>query len=156
VSASELALQALIGQPARNFLKHREPMLFLDRLVDIGSEFVVCEWQVTADSAMLEPGHGVPVYAGIEYMAQCVAVHSGAKAHVDGAPPPLGLLLGTRQFDSNAQYLEQGVTYRATCEELVRDGHGMGSFACRIEQGDTRIATANLAVYELKDGLDTL
>jgi predicted hotdog family 3-hydroxylacyl-ACP dehydratase len=156
LSATENALRALIGRPAIDFVKHREPMLFLDRLVDIGTEFVVCEWQVGPASAMLEAGRGVPIYAGIEYMAQCVAVHSGAMAHVAGNAPPLGLLLGTRQFDSTVQYLREGSVYRAICEEQVRDGQGMGSYACRIEDGGTRVATANLAVYELKDGLDTL
>ena len=88
------ALQRLAGSPASRFVLHREPMLFLDRLTAIGPEFAECEWEVRKDFALVVPGRGVPSYAGIEYMAQCVAVHSGARAHVRGEEPPVGLLLG--------------------------------------------------------------
>jgi predicted hotdog family 3-hydroxylacyl-ACP dehydratase len=37
-------LQPFAGMPASEFLIHRKPMLLLDKLVSIGSEFAVCEW----------------------------------------------------------------------------------------------------------------
>ena len=156
MSSEEQALRALIGRPAREFVKHREPMLLVDTVLDIGAEHIACCWQITAGSALLLPGRGVPSYALIESMAQCVAVLSGAKASVAGNPPPLGLLLGTREFRSQVQYLEQGTVCHALCEEQVRDGHGMGSYACRVAVDGSTIASANLAVLELKGGLDVL
>jgi predicted hotdog family 3-hydroxylacyl-ACP dehydratase len=142
------ALQSLAGSPARDFVLHREPMLFLDRLVSIGPDFAECEWEVRDDFPLLVPGHGVPAYAGIEYMAQCVAVHSGARASVKGLEPPLGLLLGTRDFQCSVAYFDVGGRYRSACRELIRDSQGMGSFACRIESANKIIAEANLAVFE--------
>ncbi|MDX1718325.1 MAG: TSUP family transporter, partial [Anderseniella sp.] len=43
----------------------------------------------------------IPAYIGIETMAQCIAVHAGARARVRGFGPPLGFLLGTRLFSSS-------------------------------------------------------
>lgn len=148
----EQKLQSLIGLPAGELVPHREPMSFLDTLVDIGADFAVCEWVLGDDFALVEPGHGVPAYAGIEYMAQCIAVHSGARARIRGLAPPVGFLLGTRHFHCDVPYFVAGIPYRATCRELVRDSQGMGSFACEILSGERSIAVANLAVLELPRG----
>lgn len=152
--AFNAALEQLAGSPASLFVLHRAPMLFLDRLTAIGAEFAECEWEVREDFPLVVPGHGVPAYAGIEYMAQCVAVHSGARASVRGLEPPLGLLLGTRNYECAVPYFEVGDRFRAACEELVRDSQGMGSFACRIESEGTVIAKANLAVFETPEETD--
>ena len=142
------ALKQLCGSPATDFVLHREPMLFVDRLVDIDSESVTCEWRVSGDSEFAAAGLGVPGYTGIEFMAQCVTVHSGACARVRGFEPPLGLLLGTRDYTCSIPYFEVGKLYRASCQELVRDSQGMGSFSCRIESEGTCVAEARLAVFE--------
>lgn len=152
--AFNAALEQLAGSPASLFVLHRAPMLFLERLTAIGAEFAECEWEVREDFPLVVPGHGVPAYAGIEYMAQCVAVHSGARASVRGLEPPLGLLLGTRNYECAVPYFEVGDRFRAACEELVRDSQGMGSFACRIESEGTVIAKANLAVFETPEETD--
>ncbi len=141
-------LAQLIGMPAATFVLHREPMLFLDRLVDIGEDFASCEWCIRDDFAFIVPGYGVPGYTGVEYMAQCIAVHAGARARIRGYVPPLGYLLGTRHFECSVAYFDVGATYTSSCQELVRDSQGMGSFACRIAAGDECIAEANLAVLE--------
>ncbi len=142
------ALRRLIGMPASTFVLHRKPMLFLDTLIDIGPESATCEWRAGDDFAFVTAGRGIPAYLGVEYMAQCIAVHAGARARIRGYVPPLGYLLGTRHYRSDAEWFETGVTYQATCQELVRDSQGMGSFACQIVRDGDSIARANLAVLE--------
>jgi predicted hotdog family 3-hydroxylacyl-ACP dehydratase len=85
-------------------------------------------------------------------MAQCVAVHAGARARVDGFGPPLGFLLGTRQFSAAIPYFEVGRTYRATCRELIHDVSGMGSYECTVLHGDQVVASARLSVLEKEQG----
>ena len=93
-------------------------------------------------------GLGVPSYMGIEFMAQCIAVHAGARARVRGFVPPVGFLLGTRHYSCAVPYFETGTTFETACEELVRDSQGMGSFSCSISVGGEVLAKANLAVLE--------
>jgi predicted hotdog family 3-hydroxylacyl-ACP dehydratase len=142
------ALQPLVGSPAKRYVLHRKSMLFLDTLTAIGPESAECEWSVREDFPLVVPGLGVPSYTGIEYMAQCVAVLSGARARVQGLEPPLGLLLGTRSYECTIPYFEVGEHYESQCEEVVRDSQGMGSFACRLVGNGDIIARANLAVFE--------
>jgi predicted hotdog family 3-hydroxylacyl-ACP dehydratase len=138
--------------PAATFVMHREPLLLLDTLVDCDNDATVCEWTVQENDAFVDPGAGVPAHVGVEYMAQCVAVHAGARARVAGFGPPLGFLLGTRQFTAAIPYFAVGQTYQATCRELIRDAGGMGSYECTIMQGDGVVASARLSVLEKERG----
>lgn len=140
-------LKQFIGLPAREFVLHREPMLLLDRLVDIGAEFASCEW-IVGDSAFAGVCQHIPAYTGVEYMAQCIAVHAGAHARLRGEEPPLGFLLGSRHFRTSLSAFETGRTFVSTCREIVRDSQGMASFACELRLDDECVATANLAVFE--------
>ncbi len=150
---SPLSLEQLSGMPAADFVMHRDPMLLLDTLVESGDDGTICEWQVNLDDPFVEKDLGVPAYVGVEFMAQCVAVHAGARARIVGLGPPLGFLLGTRHFRSSVSHFEIGELYRATCQELIRDGSGMGSYECSILHGDDKVAEARLAVLEKEGGM---
>lgn len=144
-------LRQFVGRRASEFVLHRGSMLLLDRVIDPGPEITVCDWTVTASNGFLEPGRGVPAYVGVEYMAQCVAVHAGVRARAEGRGPPLGFLLGTRHYKSIVGYFDAGATYRASCRELMR-GDGMGSYECRIFLQDKVVAQGRLAVLEKERG----
>lgn len=143
-----IELDSLVGLPITEFVLHRKPLLLLDHLIHLGSDSAVCEWRVQSDDKFLIPGFGVPSYIGIEYMAQCIAVHAGAFERILGFPPPLGMLLGTRHFKSTLQYFVPGSSYRVTCKEIVSSFDGMGSFDCRILLSDRVIAEARLSVLK--------
>lgn len=138
--------------PAAEFVIHREPMLLLDTLIESTDEGSVCEWRVNADDHFVVSEHGVPAYVGVEFMAQCVAVHAGARARITGLGPPLGFLLGARHFKAFVGHFEIGNVYRAACLELMRDDNGMGSYECTILHGDKTVAEARLAVLEKERG----
>ena len=140
------------GMPAAEFVMHREPMLLLDTLIEAGEEMSICEWRVGVDDYFVESEQGVPAYVGVEFMAQCVAVHAGARARIAGYGPPLGFLLGTRHFTSSVSHFGIGNLYRAKCQELIRDDSGMGSYDCVILHGDEQVAEARIAVLEKEKG----
>ncbi len=148
----EERLESLAGRAASDFVLHREPMLLLDRLLRIGPEFAVCEWTVTPESSFYTPGVGIPTYVGVEHMAQCIAVHAGARARARGLGPPLGYLLGTRQFDTSQAWFTPDTCYRATCTELMRDDQGIAAFRCKVTLNDEVIASAQLSVLEKQSG----
>jgi predicted hotdog family 3-hydroxylacyl-ACP dehydratase len=141
-------LNQLAGMPAAEFVLHREPMLLLDQLVSVGPECASCEWRIREENEFFVPDSGVPAYLGVEYMAQCIAVHAGARERVGGYPPPLGLLLGTRHYRSEVRYFDLGSIYRVDCMELVRNPDGMGAFDCCILSNGQKIVEARLAVLQ--------
>lgn len=142
----------MVGLPADRLIRHRGSMLMLDTLLEIDWQRAVCEWRVSSDCALLVPGRGVPAYAAIECMAQCVAVHAGAMARSKGLAPPLGLLLGTRNFHADISWLQVGARYRVECQQLMRDEQGMAAFDCQIQHRDKIIAVSRLAVFEKESG----
>lgn len=145
-------LQPLAGMPASEFMLHRKPMLLLDKLVEIGPQHAVCEWLVRPDDAFVSDGLGVPAYIGIEYMAQCVAVHAGACERVHGFPPPMGMLLGARDFKISEAYLKVGQVYQTRCEEVIRGADGVAAFMCNITYEDHLIVNTRLSVWQLERG----
>lgn len=145
-------LRQFAGMPAAHFLLHRAPLLLLDRLVEPGIEQTVCEWRVQDSDPFMTPGQGVPAYVGVEYMAQCIAVHAGVRARARGFGPPLGFLLGTRHYRSSIAHMSAGLTYRATCRELISDDNGMGSYECEILFDNERVAEGRLAVLQKEEG----
>jgi predicted hotdog family 3-hydroxylacyl-ACP dehydratase len=127
-------------------------MLLLDRLVDIGPDFAVCEWQVSDSNIFASPDLGVPAYIGVEYMAQCIAVLAGARARAKNQQVPLGYLLGTRSFRSSITYFPVGLRYQVVCRELIHNGFGMRSYECEITQRGGPVAQARLNVLEAPQG----
>jgi predicted hotdog family 3-hydroxylacyl-ACP dehydratase len=81
-------------------------------------------------------------------MAQCVAAHGGALAHLRGNRPAPGLLLGTRLFEASVPYLDPGQRYFARCDRLVTDSRGLSSFACALATSAGRVASASLALLQ--------
>jgi predicted hotdog family 3-hydroxylacyl-ACP dehydratase len=145
-------LQQLAGMPAAGFVLHRQPMLVLDHLVEIGPAYAICEWHVSANNGFLVPGSGVPAYAGVEYMAQCIAVYGGACGRINGILPQPGLLLGTRHYKAGVRYFEVDITYQVECRELVRTDDGMASFDCKISLDGETLAEGRLTVLEKQEG----
>lgn len=154
---SDVAIEPLqfAGMPVSDFLLHRPPMLLLERIVEADELRTLCEWHVSDAAAFIVPERGVPAYVGIEYMAQCVAVHAGVRSRLKGLGPPLGFLLGTRHFLAQVEYFLPGQTYRASCRELIRDENGMGSYECSVLLDDDVVAEGRLAVLEKERGRET-
>lgn len=146
------ALAAYAGSDAADFLRHRPPLMLLDRLVSSRDDLTVCELEVIEGGPFVQRNLGIPAYIGIEIMAQCIAVHAGVRARSDGLGPPLGFLLGTRHFQSRADWISPGQRCQASCRELMRDANGMGSYDCNILARGEPVAQARLSVYESEPG----
>jgi len=142
------AFANLARLPVAAFVPHAKPMLLPDRVTGLDADQAVCEWRVREDNVFLVPGHGVPAYIGIEYMAQCVAVHGGACARAGGDPPPQGMLLGTRHYRSSVPYFIPGASYQVQCRRLAGGLDGMASFDCRILAEGETIAEGRISVLQ--------
>jgi predicted hotdog family 3-hydroxylacyl-ACP dehydratase len=129
---------------------HRGAMRWVDRVLDWDGHNVTVELTVPLDGPFHQSG-GVPVWIGLEYMAQAIAAWSGCRAHSRGEPPKIGFLLGTRRYDAKISHFAPGATLcvQARCE--LFDDNGLGMFACRILGGEQVLASANVSVYQPDD-----
>lgn len=125
---------------------HRDTMLLIDRLIEASDDHALGEVLIGEDSRFYRPGCGVPVYVGIEYMAQTVAAYDGVQRMKTGAPPAIGFLLGTRRFVSSKHYFQDQDHLTIRADKVFFDG-GMASFDCTININGEPSITATLNVY---------
>lgn len=131
------------------FTPHEAPMLLLDRVIEAGRDYFVCEATVRADSLFDTQGY-VPSYVGLEYMAQTIAAFSGYESSLHGESPKPGFLLGTRRFKTNVGRFSCGEKLSVSVHRQVQGASGLAAFDC-VVLGDEIRQEATLTVFEPSD-----
>lgn len=138
-----MALQALVP--------HGGAMLLIEDPFDGGDDWATASVRIAEDTMFYRPGHGVPSWVGIEYMAQTVALQAGLLAKRAGEDIRIGLLLGSRKFTTAVDYFPLGCILRIIVQQEFLDMR-MAVFACRIEnQTGQELSVAKLNVYQVDD-----
>ncbi len=131
--------------PFATLLPHTAGMRLLDRLLAVTDDSAAAALTVRDDGLFSLPGGSVPVWVGLEYMAQTVAAWSGYRCRLRGEPIRAGLLLGTRQFDAEVAGFACGSTLTVRAQRVFEAAGDMGVFDCVIE-GPQPLARARLNV----------
>lgn len=129
---------------------HDPPMCLLDRLIDVGEDFLEAEVDVRADS-LFATAEGVGVWVGVEYMAQAVAGWAGNASRLRGEAVKVGFLLGTRRYTAHWPRFPLGSTLRVRVQRELMNDEGLGAFTCSIHVGDECAAEATITVYQPND-----
>jgi predicted hotdog family 3-hydroxylacyl-ACP dehydratase len=129
---------------------HRGRMLLVNRLLARDEDSVVIGAVVNADNLFVED-QGVPAWVGIEYMAQAISAWAGCRALARGEPAGIGFLLGTRRYACRAGHFAIGAQLRIEARRELFGDNGMGMFSCRILEGETALASAQVSVFEPPD-----
>lgn len=131
-----------------DLVPHAGSMLLVRRVLAHSGERTVCEVDAS-DSELFAAADGrVPAWVGLEYMAQCVAVHGGLRAREAGEGPRVGMLLGTRRLRLHVDFFVPGEVVRVSATRVHASAQ-MLSFACEIHDGDgdRLLAAARLNVF---------
>lgn len=130
--------------PFAAFMPHREPMLWLDRMLSHTRERVVVERTLHCDHIGVQDGRASNAIA-MELFAQAASAHFGFLAHTEGGGQLGGALLGTRRIDIHVAHLPLDVP-------LVVEGivtmtmPPLAQFACRLIADDFVIADGTINV----------
>ncbi len=139
-----------VGTPIEAMVPHSGRMLMVDALLANDEDSVVVAAEVRADNLFAD-AQGVPAWVGIEYMAQAIAAWAGCRALARNEPTKIGFLLGTRRYDCRCRSFAIGARLRIEARRELFGENGLGMFACRILEGDTELASANVSVFEPPD-----
>ena len=112
-------------------------MVLLSRVLSHQGDLTVCAVNVDEHGMFRDESGAVPVWLGIEYMAQCVAAHAGLVAHAEGEQPRPGFLLGGRRVTFHVARFQQGERLRANARRVWGRPGGMASFDCSLEDETT-------------------
>ena len=127
-------------------VRHRAPMLLLDRVEDDGHLTTTCGLTIREGSAFVENG-AVPSCVALEYMAQCVAVHAGLRGARKGQPARIGYLIGARGVEFLVDEFWVGERIRVVVSHVWGNDE-LGQFQARVESNGRRVAGALLSVYQ--------
>jgi len=136
----------------RELVPHAPPMLLLDRVLEHDASFTRCSIRSEDSAIFASSGGGVPSWVGLEYMAQCAAVHGGLSSRERGDPPRPGLLLGSRRLQLHVSSFEAGAPLRVVARHH-RGRLGLVTFDCAVESDDGHevLAEGRINLYILKD-----
>lgn len=104
-------MKEIVYPAMEELLPHRPPMILIDRLVETDGRETICEVTPRLHD-LFATDLEVPLYVGIEYMAQTVAAHGGYQSYQAGEPISVGLLMGTRRLECYCRGFEFGQTLR--------------------------------------------
>jgi len=138
-----------------SLLPHARPMILLDKVVDRLPDGIVTELQIRPDAPFFQQGRGIPAHVALEWMAQTCGAHVGATALESGEPVRIGLLLGTRDFNSRIDWFTTGRNILVTARLIYHEGE-TAVFDCWVSLGEEIVATAKLTVYQPSDMADMM
>jgi predicted hotdog family 3-hydroxylacyl-ACP dehydratase len=117
-------------------------MVLLSRVLHHEEGHTVCEVEIDLQTIFQDAAGNVVAWMGIEYMAQCIAAHSGLIGRTSGKPPQLGLLIGSRRIDFHTPGYRSGQTLEVTAHRVWGGSVGLVSFDCTLLDASTRALLA--------------
>jgi predicted hotdog family 3-hydroxylacyl-ACP dehydratase len=106
-------------------------MRLLDRVLSHSRDCTRCAADPAASAVLAHPDGSVPAWIGLEYMAQCIAVHGGLAARASGVAPKVGVLLGARRLEVGARDLAPGTELVVEARHHAGES-GLVAFDCAV------------------------
>ncbi|MCC6641524.1 MAG: 3-hydroxylacyl-ACP dehydratase [Deltaproteobacteria bacterium] len=122
--------------PLFEILPHRGRAALLDHVERHDETETVCVVEIGGSAWLHRADEGVPVWVGIEYMAQCIAAREGCIAHAEGRALAPGFLVRARRVRLDATIFQPGEVLRVRARRLRgRPGLRAMTYACEIHRG---------------------
>ncbi len=110
-------------------------MRLLARVLDHDATSTRCGLDPADSDLFLDAAGHVPVWVGLEYMAQCAAAHGGLRARASGEPVRPGLFLGSRRLVFRCEGFLPGSRLEVTARHAAGRGERL-AFDCAVLDPD--------------------
>jgi predicted hotdog family 3-hydroxylacyl-ACP dehydratase len=137
-------------------LPHTGAMLLLDELLEYSEHHVICGVHIRANTQFCDGVHGVPAWVGLEYMAQAMCAFSGVEEVHAGLKPSIGLLLGSRRYQSEVEWFALGMALVVRADLQLRDDNDLVAFECIIHEGSRVLARGDVKAYRPRDVMSVI
>jgi predicted hotdog family 3-hydroxylacyl-ACP dehydratase len=123
-------------------------MCLLARVISHAPDRTVCEVAAGGSAALANRDGSVPVWIGLEHMAQCIAAHGGLVGRACGEPLRPGLFLGSRRVRFSVQHFAPDQQLRVTARHHGGE-RGLVAFDCEIHDasGGSPLVQGRANVY---------
>lgn len=130
-----------------DLLPHRGEMVLLDRIESWGDHYLEAAVLHHGDSIFSDSDGNVPAWVGIEYMAQTICALAGIRELNKGRPVQIGLLLGTRKYESRVINFQKNEKLIVKVEQIFIDENHLAAFDCTIHS-DRLLAKARVKAIQ--------
>lgn len=127
-----MTLNALDLTPEK-LLPHAHPMILIDAVDSYGDDSAATLVTPDVGKPFANSEGNVPVWVGMEYMAQSIGIYAGIRAQQEGLPSKIGFLLGTRSYETETGQFDSGQTYVVHVQKIFEDG-SLSAFECTIHR----------------------
>ncbi|MGH8456753.1 MAG: 3-hydroxylacyl-ACP dehydratase [Stenotrophobium sp.] len=146
----ETSLRPGFSYTPEQVLPHRYEALLVDA-VSYGADYGRASLTVREKSPYCDGIHGIPAWVGVEYMAQALGVFSGVELLQAGQAVKIGLLIGTRRYESSVPAFALGTHLTITAKLLSREDRDIYVFACEISDGQRVLARGDIKAFRPDD-----
>lgn len=137
--------------PIAPYVPQTQGMCLLDRIVAVDGDSLLAEVTPVPEDVFDDAGR-IPGWVGLEWLAQAIAAWAGWQAAARSETPAVGLLIGTRRFETAVEGFATGETFHIAVRLDFRADNGLGQFAGEIRHSHgTRLAQGTLTVYQPGD-----
>ena len=138
--------------PLSELLPHAGPMRLLDRVEAHDEARTACRVLPAASTLFQRADGSVPVWVGIEYMAQCAAVHGGLLARARREAPRPALFVGSRRLAFRWGTFAPELPLLVTARHAAGRGDAL-AFDCAVEDpaGGLPLVEGRLNVLRLRE-----
>lgn len=144
----------LLDDVAR-LLPHAEPMILIDKIVSYGDGCLEARVEHEKPSLFADSKGNVPVWVGIEYMAQAIGAFAGIQSLHNNKEVSIGFLLGTRKYEAFTSEFKSNCPVTIKIKEVYRDDNNLALFDCEISADDV-LATAQIKAIQPENVNDIL
>lgn len=137
--------------PIESIIPHRGSMLLLDAVAAVDDTSIEAIASVWGDAWYADAQGAMPVWIGIELMAQAIAAHVGLLSLREGRPARPGVLLGARRYEAHVPFFVRDAVLSIRATEMLRGESGHGAYACTIEHDGLLCARATVKVFQPLD-----
>ncbi len=117
--------------PIEQLVPHAGPMCLLAHVIEHTPDRTVCEAGTSRSEILANPDGSVPVWVGLEYIAQCIAAHGGLAGRAHREPVRPGLFLGSRRVRFAVSHFTAGQRLRVSARHHGGE-RGLVAFDCEI------------------------
>lgn len=133
-----------------DLVPHTGNMVMLHRIVSWHDREVVVAADLSRPNIMSDETGRIPGYVGLELMAQGIAVAAGLERRTKGKSPIIGLVLGTRKFQTFVSHFpDEGEINVHVKENFFQDP--IAVFDASITFGDKCLAQGEIKVTQPDD-----
>ncbi|MEN8820285.1 MAG: hotdog family protein [Abyssibacter sp.] len=142
----------LLPCAAEAYLPHDAPMALVDQIVDVEPGRLMARVDIHPDCQFAD-ADGVPVWVGIEYMAQTIAAYGGVLATTQGQPVKIGFLVSARRVQCAVDAFGFGDVLDVEAREINMPDDGLATFDCQVLRDGQSLMSARINVYQPADPL---